>query len=74
MKDVKRTSFAEFEKWFSKDGSIIPSPGEVGYEGFIERGRAWKAALEWAKSRIDYAGATNDMVDWIFEEELSEIT
>ena len=30
----------------------------------------WKAALETVKSKIDYANAGNDMIDWIFEEEL----
>jgi hypothetical protein len=34
----------------------------------------WRAALEWAKGRIDYANAGNDMIDWIFEEELNAKT
>lgn len=34
----------------------------------------WKVALEWAKSRIDYANAGNDLIDWLFEEELNAKT
>jgi hypothetical protein len=56
MKDAKRTSFTEFEKWFSKDGSIIPVPGDAGYEGFIERKKAWKAASR----MIKYEGVISD--------------
>lgn len=40
---------SEFNKWFSKDGSLIPKSGDAGYEGFIERKKAWKAALRMIK-------------------------
>ena len=36
---------SEFDKWFSKDGSIIPAVGDAGYEGYVERRKTWKAAL-----------------------------
>lgn len=38
----------QFEKWFSADGSLIPKPGDAGYEGYVERRAAWRAALKWA--------------------------
>ncbi|MEK0338339.1 MAG: hypothetical protein QQN41_12995, partial [Nitrosopumilus sp.] len=36
--------------------------------------QGWKAALDCVKGRIDYGNASNDMVDWIFEEELDAKT
>lgn len=57
----------EFEKWFSKDGSIIPVPGDAGYEGFIERRKSWKAALEW----VYYKGVLgNSLAGDLIKEEL----
>ncbi|MEK0336954.1 MAG: hypothetical protein QQN41_05910 [Nitrosopumilus sp.] len=53
-----------FHKWDS---------GYVANAELNTFGEGWKAALKWFKSRIDYANATNDMVDWIFEEELGGI-
>ena len=69
MKDAKRTSFAEFDKWFSKDGSIIPVAGDAGYEGYVERRKAWKAALKWIK----YADALEpSLANALIDEELKE--
>jgi len=43
---------SEFDKWFSADGTLIPKPGDVGYEGYVERREAFRAALEWVKKNI----------------------
>ena len=42
-----------FDKWFSKDGCFIPERGDAGYEGYVERRAAWKAALNWLQIQSD---------------------
>jgi hypothetical protein len=68
----------EFESWNKLRGidfRVRFSPPKQ-FEAYIEQERedAWEAALKRAKSRIDYANAGNDLIDWIFEEELDATT
>ena len=60
-----RQKMKEFEEWWNKVLKMSWSPQDKGVCYC-----AWKAALETVKSKIDYANAGNDMIDWIFEEEL----
>lgn len=41
-----------FDKWFSRDGTLIPSPGDAGYEGYVERKTAWQEALKWVLNDV----------------------
>jgi hypothetical protein len=64
-----------FDKWFSKDGCFIPERGDAGYEGYVERRAAWKAALEWSKSYAELYPCVKHYQAWavpvfIIEEEL----
>jgi len=65
MKDTKRTSFAEFEKWFSKTKQDWPlTPHDEN-----DCGMAWKAALEW----IYYEGILDpSLAGDLIEEELGD--
>lgn len=58
----------EFEKWFSEDGSIIPMLGDAGYEGFLERKKSWKAALEKILSQLKRPIYSANIMKWIEEE------
>ena len=62
----------EFDKWFSKDGAFIPRGYiDAGYEGYVERRAAWKAALEEVYKQLDYSQEHETIKDWI-EKELNE--
>ena len=68
----------EFENWNKLRGidfRIRFSPPKQ-FEAYIEQEweDSWEAALKLVKSRIEYANAGNDMIDWIFEEELEDAT
>ena len=57
-----------FDKWFSKDGCFIPERGDAGYEGYVERRAAWKAALEWVIKKGEEGQWVNEVSRFIEEE------
>ena len=62
-----------FDRWFTESGCFMPQEGDAGYEGYIERKIAWKAALEWILNDIlTEAWNMVDVNDFI-NEELGEL-